>query len=133
MVPRERKERPRQGSVRNFLEPQDFSSIELRASPVDSDQTIRDEFENSEDSSDLDIPVTEDSYQVIRRLTTHSNRGCYSKVFVFRSRVRAMWRCLWVRRVRPSTVTRSAEVRTGRSTLMWWWRTARSGERSGTS
>ena len=64
MVPRERKERPRQGSVRNFLEPQDFSSIELRPSPVDSDQTIRDEFENTEDSGDLNIPVTEDSYQV---------------------------------------------------------------------
>ena len=40
MVPRERKERPRPGSVRNFLEPQDFSAIELRASPVDSDETI---------------------------------------------------------------------------------------------
>ena len=87
MVPRERKERPRQGSVRNFLEPQDFSFIELRASPVDSDQTIRDEFENSEDSSDLDIPVTEDSYQVIRRLTTHTNRVCYLKVFVLTSHI----------------------------------------------
>ena len=64
MVPRERKERPRQGSVRNFLEPQDFSSIELRPSPVDSDKTIRDEFENTEDRGDLNIPVTEDSYQV---------------------------------------------------------------------
>lgn len=64
MVPRERKEIPRRGSVRNFLEPQDFSSIELRPSPVDSDETIRDEFENSEDGGDLDIPVTEDSYQV---------------------------------------------------------------------
>ena len=48
----------------DFLEPQDFSSIELRPSPVDSDETIRDEFENSEDGGDLDIPVTEDSYQV---------------------------------------------------------------------
>ena len=75
MVPRERKERPRQGSVRNFLEPQDFSAIELRASPVDSDETIRDEFENSEDSGDLDIPVTEDSYQVIRRLITNTEVG----------------------------------------------------------
>ena len=66
MVPRERKEKPRRGSVRNFLEPQDFSSIELRPSPVDSDETIRDEFEKSEDSGDLDIPVTEDSYQVCK-------------------------------------------------------------------
>ena len=73
MVPRERKEKPRRGSVRNFLEPQDFSSIELRPSPVDSDETIRDEFEKSEDSGDLDIPVTEDSYQVnIISQTTHT-------------------------------------------------------------
>ena len=66
MVPRERKEKPRKGSVRNFLEAKDFSSIVLRPSPVDSDKTIPDEFEKFEDSGNLDIPVTDDSYQVYR-------------------------------------------------------------------
>ena len=81
MVPRERKEKPRRGSVRNFLEPQDFSSIELRPSPIDSDETIPDEYENSEDEGDLDIPVTDDSYQVRSEVMMgNTNQKDYSRL-----------------------------------------------------
>ena len=66
MVPRDKKEKTRLGSVRNFIEPGDRSAIQLRPSPIDDsandDNYVDDTTDDNED--DLDIPVTEDSYQI---------------------------------------------------------------------
>jgi len=71
MVPRLKKEKTKLGSVRNFMEPDDFSAILLRPSPldfqvgnnVDTSDDLTDYSDDDNDDND-DIPVTEDSYQI---------------------------------------------------------------------
>ena len=66
MVPRAQKEKARLGSVRNFIEPGDRSPIQLRPSPID-DSVNDDNYVDVttvDNEDDLDIPVTEDSYQI---------------------------------------------------------------------
>ena len=64
MVPRPGREKARLGSVRNFVEPEDISPLRLRPSPVDT-AAAGTQYEDTEDGEgDLDIPVSEDSYQV---------------------------------------------------------------------
>ena len=68
MVPRGRTEQPRPGSVRNFVETEDFSPLLLRASPASP--TNSNIAENNiggreeEEEEEEDFPVTEDNYQV---------------------------------------------------------------------
>ena len=65
MVPRGRTERPQLGTVRNFVEAEDFSPLLLRASPVPSN--IADTLDNNVDNrqeEEEDFPVTDDNYQV---------------------------------------------------------------------
>ena len=65
MVPRHNKEPNKLGSVRNFLEPDDFSTILLRESQTDDDNNfVSEPSENIANEDDLDIPVTEDNFQV---------------------------------------------------------------------
>ena len=70
MVPRGRKEKPRPGAVRNFVETEDFSPLLLRASPANSSiaDTLGNNFDNrqqeEEEEEEEDFPVTEDNYQV---------------------------------------------------------------------
>jgi len=75
MVPRGGKEKPKLGSVRNFVETEDFSPLLLRASPV-SQETADNNIEDSQETADnniedsqqedqrVDFPVTDDNYQI---------------------------------------------------------------------
>ena len=64
MVPRGRKENQSPGSVRNFVESEDFSPILLSASPASLD-TVGNSIEDSQqEDGGQDFPVTDDNYQV---------------------------------------------------------------------
>ena len=65
MIPRGQRGQERPGSVRNFIEQSDWSQIQLRPSPVDSqpDQTDDDETQSTDDEDDK-TSVVEDTYLV---------------------------------------------------------------------
>ena len=70
MVPRGRNEKPKLGSVSNFVETEDFSPLLLRASP-ESVRTLENDIGsgNDEDRGE-DFPVTDDNYQVPSNVLT---------------------------------------------------------------